>query len=79
MPDISNEDLMYLIHRVIKKVDLIEEKLDRVLERCRFLPKTLEFGEVDNFRFKPINSEEELQQISEKILEDEEYQRYLVI
>lgn len=33
MPDISNEDLMKLVYRVIKKVDTLEEKLERVLEK----------------------------------------------
>lgn len=82
MPDISNEDLMKLIYRVIKKVDIIEEKLDRLLQEK---DKTANFRVVDdseevdyNFKFSPIKNDEELDHVSELIEHNERYKRNLV-
>uniref|UniRef100_A0A336MPT3 CSON002868 protein n=1 Tax=Culicoides sonorensis TaxID=179676 RepID=A0A336MPT3_CULSO len=81
MPDITNEHLMKLIYRLIKKVDLIEEKLNRVLEVVE-TEKTKQSGkfqleEQEEFKFYPIGNDEELDFISTKIESDEMYKMNL--
>lgn len=87
MPDISNEDLMKLVCRVMKKVDTVEEKLDQVLYVLMGKRKTkrprLDDEEFDEeidytFKFSPIGSEDELNRVSKNIDEDERYRRNLV-
>lgn len=87
MPDISNEDVMKLVCRVMKKVDILEEKLDEVLSvlvgqrrEKRVVEDEEEFGEeIDyTFKFSPIGSDEELEYVSRNMDEDENYRKNLV-
>lgn len=84
MPDISNEDLMKLVYRVINKVDTLEEKLDEVLfvlkgKRKRPKVQMEDFPEIDyNFDFTPIGNAEELEHVSQRIEQDEGYRKNLV-
>lgn len=67
---------MKLIYRVIKKVDILEEKLDRLLvEREEKLPlKTVDYG----FSFTPISNDKELQTVTKKIQHEAYYKENLV-
>lgn len=73
MPDISNEDLMKLIHRVITKVDIIEQKLDKLLENKRKASESLE-PEL----YRPIGNSSDLHLVSKKIYHDDDYTANLV-
>lgn len=78
MPEVSNELLLKSINNLIKKVGVIEEKLDRVLEEQQKNSADIGLNLARRFKFTPINTEEELQRVSNKILHDEQYQRNLV-
>uniref|UniRef100_A0A336LSG6 CSON002469 protein n=1 Tax=Culicoides sonorensis TaxID=179676 RepID=A0A336LSG6_CULSO len=81
MPDITNEHLMKLIYRVIKKVDLIEEKLNQVIDyvesQKKHQPDKSQLEEEDEFKYRPIGNDKELDYISTKIENDEIYKRNL--
>lgn len=81
MPDVSNEDLMKLIQNVIKKVDVIEQKLDLLLEEREKASNCLESNyanESVSFHYCPIKNATELKLVSKKINEDEVYKKKLV-
>lgn len=82
MADISNNDLMKLINRVIQKVDIIEEKLDKLLEEKDKTPKCEvdeEFEEISfSFKYALIRNAEELHLISTKIKQNKKYRSELV-
>lgn len=81
MPDVSNKDLMKLIHRVLKKVDQIEEKLNVLLEgkNSNYQMDEEEYKNSDyDFKYTPIENDEDLDRVSIKIEKDEHYKRNLV-
>uniref|UniRef100_A0A336LVU3 CSON002467 protein n=1 Tax=Culicoides sonorensis TaxID=179676 RepID=A0A336LVU3_CULSO len=75
MPDVSNEDLMKLIYRVIKKQDALEKTMHKVLELIESkkipLPKT-------EFKFYPVANQGELEHICKKIEKDPDYKQSLI-
>ncbi|XP_063705757.1 uncharacterized protein LOC134834884 [Culicoides brevitarsis] len=90
MPDYSNEDLVKLIHRVINKVNTLEDKIDQVLielknnqqtkQAVRFIHRGEEgFEDLDfDFKFTPIGSEEELAEVTQTIENDPQYRKKLL-
>lgn len=86
MPDVSNQDLMKLIYHVIKKVDVIEQKLDQLLEEKEkvsncFVPDPVNEAqhEIDyDFYYSPIKNANDLILVSKKIKHDEVYKRKFV-
>lgn len=94
MPDVSNADLRKLIFLIMKKVDIIEGKLDILLEE-RHEPTSRTHNNIpassddadDNvdeglvkelFNFDPISNDNQLHHVSELIEEDEQYTKNLV-
>lgn len=69
-------NLFKLIREVSKKVDIIDEKVDKVFELLRE-----EYGdrkEAEGFSFDPISNETELELVTDLIKNDEVYLRKLV-
>lgn len=88
MEEESNQDVIKLINRVIKKVDNLEHKLDQILYMFSMKPKkpvkhkfeeNSSDDEIDySFKFSPIRDDKDLWDVSTKIEKDEEYTRNLV-
>lgn len=86
MPDVSNFDLMKLICSVIKKVDIIEGKLDQLLDEKLQIKYTIpniealtEHDEVGPaLVFSPIANVEDLNRVSRLLEQDERYTKNLV-
>lgn len=75
MPGISNEDLMELIQRILQRVDTIEGKLDFIIENN--LAKDKNQNE-SRFIFHPIDTDEELEEVSKNIITNKQYKQKLV-
>lgn len=74
MPDVSNEDLQKLIYRVIQKISGLEEKLSNVLDWIEIEKQRNE----EEFFYTPINDENDLKYVNEKILNNPKYLADLV-
>uniref|UniRef100_A0A336L097 CSON002866 protein n=1 Tax=Culicoides sonorensis TaxID=179676 RepID=A0A336L097_CULSO len=75
MPDITNEDLMKLIYRLIKKQDTVDAKLDKVLEILHKSEVIDTTNEV--FLFKPIKNLDELEAVTQRLESDPVFRRQL--
>lgn len=81
MPDTSNDDLKQLIQHIIKRIDVIESKLDLLLveknePQCTIptITTPLDDCNVDQtFEFAPIANDEDLELVSTLIEEDGRY------
>lgn len=73
MPGISNEDLMELIQRILQRVDTIEGKLDFIIENNLAKDKN-----ESRFIFHPIDTDEELEEVSKNIITNKQYKQKLV-
>lgn len=73
MPGISNEDLMELIQRILQRVDTIEGKLDFIIENNLAKDKN-----ESRFIFYPIDTDEELEEVSKNIITNKQYKQKLV-
>uniref|UniRef100_A0A336MY51 CSON002870 protein n=1 Tax=Culicoides sonorensis TaxID=179676 RepID=A0A336MY51_CULSO len=82
MSDVSNEDIMKLIYRIIKKQDVMEKTLNKVLElvesQKKDFSKKYHIADSSDFLFYPIANDEELQKVSEKVQKNSDYRNALL-
>ena len=78
MPDVSNEDLQILIYRVIRKISGIEEKLSNVLDWIETEKQKTKLVNEEEFSYTPINDEDDLKYVNQKISTDPKYLADLV-
>lgn len=79
MPDYTNQNVVQLIHYVVKRLDRLEEKFDRILEVLDATRRdSIEDQDPSPFDFKPIDDDRDLEYVSSRIETDQNYLEKLV-
>lgn len=79
MPDYTNQNVVQLIHYVVKRLDRLEEKFKRILEVLDATRRdSIEDQDPSPFDFKPIDDDRDLEYVSSRIETDQNYLEKLV-
>lgn len=79
MPDFTNQNVVQLIHYVVKRLDCLEEKFERILEVLEVNRGiSIEDQRLPQFNFKPIDDDQDLEYVSSRIETDQNYLEKLV-
>lgn len=79
MPDFTNQNVVQLIHYVVKRLDCLEEKFERILEVLEANRGiSIEDQHSPQFNFKPIDDDQDLEYVSSRIETDQNYLEKLV-